>query len=238
MKIAFISDIHSNIYSLKQVIKSIDSEEVDKIICLGDLVGYATHPDEVIDLVRSREIFTIQGNYDQAVGEDLMFCGCDYDTQKEMEKATKSLFWTQENISSENKMWLKNLPKDKHLKIKDWDIFLVHGSPRENNEYLYSDSRAIEEIIEKYDFDVLLCGHTHLPYFKVYNDRYIVNAGSAGKPKHGNPRVNYILLDVKKDEIDFAIKEVSYNHNQIAGEIENEEGLPDEFAEIFRTGKA
>jgi len=238
MKIAFIADIHANIFALKKVLKDIEKQNVDKIICLGDLVGYAPYPNEVINLIKEKNILTIQGNYDESTGEELMVCGCDYESQKETENANKSLFWTQEEVSEENKKWLAELPKEKKIEIEGWNLYLVHGSPRKNNEYLYADSKEVKEIAKNFEFDVLLSGHTHLPYFKVINEKYIVNAGSAGKPKHGNPRATYVILDIKKDSIDYTDREVKYNEEKIAKAIENNEILPNDFAELFRNGGA
>jgi len=236
MKIAFISDIHANIFALKKVLKDIKTQNVDKTICLGDLVGYAPYPNEVINLIREKDIFTIQGNYDESTGEELMACGCDYDTKEETENANKSLFWTQDEVNEKNKKWLTNLPKEKKIEIEGWNLYLVHGSPRKNNEYLYANSKEVKEIAKKFDFDLLLSGHIHLPYFKVINGKYVVNAGSAGKPKHGNPRATYVILDIKKDSIDFRSREVEYNAEKIATAIEANEVLPDEFASLFRNG--
>jgi len=238
MKIAFISDIHANIFALKEVMKDIKSQNVDQTICLGDLVGYAPYPNEVINLIKEQNILTIQGNYDESTGEELMACGCDYETQKETENANRSLFWTQEEVSEENKKWLANLIKEKKLEIEGWNVYLVHGSPRKNNEYLYSDSNEIKEITEEFDFDILLSGHTHIPFFKVINKKYIVNAGSAGKPKHGNPRATYVILDIKENSIDFISREVAYDNEKIAQSIENTKDLPSDFADLFRKGKS
>ena len=238
MKIAFISDIHANIFALKEVLKDIETQNVDKTICLGDLVGYAPYPNEVIDLIKKEDIFTIQGNYDESTGEELIACGCDYDTQKEAENANKSLFWTQEEVNEENQKWLANLPEEKEMKIEGWNLYLVHGSPRKNNEYLYAESNEVKEIAEEFDFDILLSGHTHLPYFKVINGKYIVNAGSAGKPKHGNPRATYIILDIQKESITFRSREVKYDEEKIAKAIEEIEMLPSDFAKLFRNGGA
>ena len=238
MKIAFISDIHANIFALKEVMKDIKSQNVDQTICLGDLVGYAPYPNEVINLIKEQNILTIQGNYDESTGEELMACGCDYETQKETENANRSLFWTQEEVSEENQKWLANLIKEKKLEIEGWNVYLVHGSPRKNNEYLYSDSNEIKEITEEFDFDILLSGHTHIPFFKVINNKYIVNAGSAGKPKHGNPRATYVILDIKENSIDFISREVAYDNEKIAQSIENTKDLPGDFADLFRKGKS
>lgn len=238
MKIAFISDIHANIFALREVLSDIEKQNVDRVICLGDLVGYATFPNEVINLIRKNNILTIQGNYDQSTGEELMECGCDYKTQEALERASRSLFWTQDEVTAENKKWLKDLPENKHLEIEGWNLFLVHGSPRKNNEYLYPGKiDTIKQITAKYNFDILVSGHIHQPYFKVFNDKYIVNAGSAGKPKHGSPRATYIIMDLYKDGFDYFTREVEYNYEKTAGEIEKEPEMPDQFATLFRNGQ-
>ncbi len=236
MRIAVIADIHSNIYALQAVLRDIDQQEVEQIICVGDLVGYATFPNEVIELIRKRGILTIQGNYDESVAEDRFACGCDYKDPKKLEQAGMSLVWTQNIITPENKEWLKNLPIEKRIKIEGKDIYLVHGSPRMNNEYLYVDNEAILEILQDYSFDILICGHTHKPYTKNVGGRYIVNAGSAGKPKHGNPQATYVILQITERAVDFLIREIEYDFELTARAIEIEPDLPSEFADLFRRG--
>lgn len=236
MKIAAIADIHANIFALEAVLNDIQTEKCDQIICLGDLVGYATFPNEVIDLIRSKAILTIQGNYDESVGENRLVCGCDYSDPHQQENAVKSLNWTKLKVTSENKDWLKALPKEVRLSVEGKELFFVHGSPRQNNEYLYKDSEALSEILADYVFDVLVCGHTHKPYIKACDGRYIVNAGSAGKPKHGRPDATYVIIDVRSEGISFITREVPYDYEKTATAIEQEAGLPTEFADLFRQG--
>lgn len=236
MRLAFIADIHANIFALEKVLGDIDQQRIERIICLGDLVGYGVFPNQVIELIRQRDILTIQGNYDQSVAEDLLVCGCDYSDRQRLAEAGQSLLWTQETVTLENKEWLKGLPQEKKLQIAGKTLYLVHGSPRKNNDYLEEDSALIPKIISDYDFDVLICGHTHKPYMKVVNHRCIINAGSAGKPKHGNPRATYVILEVKETEITFLCREVEYDFEKIAVAIEAEPEMPNTFADLFRKG--
>lgn len=237
MKLAIIADIHANIVALDAVLQDIDTQKVDQIICLGDLVGYATFPNEVINRLRERGIFTIQGNYDESVAEDLLACGCDYKDPKALENAGMSLVWSQENVTSENKRWLKQLPKEHRMTVEGKEVYVVHGSPRRNNEYLYENSAEIYEILQEYTFDLLLCGHTHKPFMKMINGRCIVNAGSAGKPKHGNPRATYVILTIDPQSISYTSREVTYDYEKTAAAIEDEPGMPSAFADLFRTGR-
>ena len=237
MRIAAIADIHSNIYSLNEVLLDIDSRNVDLIVCLGDLVGYATYPNEVIDTIRESRILTIKGNYDEAVGDELMVCGCDYPDPKDAENAGISLNWTIDETREDNKEFLKSLPMEVDMNFEGKSIKFVHGSPRMINEYLKEDSIEAEEIMDNLEADILVCGHTHKPYYKMYGSKLLVNTGSAGKPKTGNPKANYVVIDLYGENTEVEIYEVDYEYERTAASIE-EAGLPREFAEIIRTGNA
>lgn len=235
MKIAFISDIHANIYALEEVLRDIEAKGIDNIYCLGDLVGYMPFPNQVIEMIRDRNIPTVQGNYDESVGEDLLVCGCDYKNPRDMELASRSLLWTQKNTSIANKEYLKNLPGKIALDIEGKHVLLVHGSPRKNNEYLHENSQELRDITAQYKFDLLVCGHTHIPYYKVLSGKHILNAGSVGKPKHMSPHATYVIVDITEDGIKAEIIEVPYDYEKTAKAIE-ESPLPDEFAQLIRKG--
>lgn len=238
MKLAVISDIHSNLYGLEAVLKDIGEKGVTDILCTGDLVGYGPRPDEVIDLIRKLNIPTVMGNYDDAIGNLRLMCGCDYKDERSLQLAEKSLLWTKDNTSETNKQWLRELPKEIRIIFSGMEILFVHGSPRALNEYLYEDTpeNYIKDLLDEVGADILVCGHTHLPYIKKTSAGYIVNTGSAGKPKHGNPNVTYVVLEVVGGELIGQIVEVPYNYEDAAKEIE-QVGLPYEFAEIIRTGR-
>ena len=237
MRIAVIADVHSNIFSLNKVLLDIDNRNVDMIVCIGDLVGYATYPNQVIDTMRENRIMTIKGNYDEAVGEELIVCGCDYSDPKDAENAEISLNWTIDNTREDNKAFLRNLPKEVKITFEGRTILFVHGSPRKINEYLKENSKEAKEVMSEFEADILVCGHTHKPYYKMYGSKLLINAGSAGKPKTGTPKANYIVMDLYGDETKVEIYEVDYDYESTAKAIENT-GLPQEFAEIIRTGKA
>lgn len=236
MKIALISDIHSNIFALEAVLSDIRVRKLDLTICVGDLAGYCTFPNEVINKIREQNILTIMGNYDEAVGNELMVCGCDYPAPKDMENASKSLNWSIDETMEENKSFLRGLPKEINMVFESKTIKFVHGSPRKLNEYLKENSVEAEEVMSGLSEDILVCGHTHKPYFKRYGNKMLINAGSVGKPKTGNPKANYVVLDIA-DTLNIEIVEVSYDHEKAAAAIEKA-GLPAEFAELIRTGKA
>lgn len=239
MKLAVISDIHSNLYALEAVLKDIGSRGPDMIICTGDLVGYASRPNDVIEVIRKNNIPTVMGNYDDAVGNMRLICGCDYKDERLLRLGEQSLSWTLNNTTEDNKKWLRDLPREARLELGGIKLLLLHGSPRELNEYLYETTPDdyLNELLRETNSDVLVCGHTHLPYMKKVAAGYVVNAGSAGKPKHGNPNVTYVVLYVKEGVLHTEIIEVPYNYEDAAAEIE-QAGLPREFADIIRTGRS
>ncbi|MHB1391821.1 MAG: metallophosphoesterase family protein [Clostridia bacterium] len=237
MRIAVIADIHSNIFAFNEVLLDIDNRNVDLIVCVGDLVGYATYPNEVIDTIRENRILTIKGNYDEAVGEELMVCGCDYPDPKDAENAGLSLNWTIDETREDNKEFLKSLPMEVAMSFEGKTVKFVHGSPRKINEYLKENSIEAKEVMGDFKEDILVCGHTHKPYSKTYGDKLLVNAGSAGKPKTDTPKANYVVIDLHNGKAEVEIYEVEYEYERTASAIE-EMGLPQEFADIIRTGKA
>ncbi len=237
MKIAVIADIHSNIHALEKVLSDIEQRNVDLTLCMGDMVGYYPYPNEVIDLIRRKNILSIMGNYDDAVGNELMACGCDYPDPRDMENAAISLNWTIDETNDENKAYLRSLPKEMTMVFENKKVRFVHGSPRKITEYLKENSKEASEVMADFEEDVLVCGHTHKPYHKLYGEKLLVNAGSAGKPKTGNPDANYVILTVAADGASVETVEVPYDYEKTAKATEDA-GLPKEFAVILRTGKA
>lgn len=237
MKIGIISDIHSNIYALEAVLDDMESRNIDLIACTGDLVGYGTRPNEVIDTIRKNRILTIMGNYDDAIGNFKMVCGCDYKDPKDAEKASLSMYFTSMETTDENKKYLSSLPKEATLNFNNKTIKLVHGSTRLINEYLKEDSKESKEVMDELDEDILVCGHTHIPYYKYYGEKLLVNAGSVGKPKTNKPSANYVIINIDNmSSFEVEIIEVNYDFEKIAREIEENDILPNDFARLIREG--
>lgn len=239
MKIAVISDIHANIGALEAVLKDIDGRQPDAIICAGDLVGYAPFPNEVITLIKEKEITCVLGNYDDAIGNARLVCGCEYKDAKARELGERSIAWTREHTTEENKEFLRNLPTEIHFKAGKYAVKFVHGSPRRLNEYLCEDisDEYLKELLAESKAEVLICGHTHIPYHKRLGDgKHVINAGSVGKPKHGDPQAVYALIEISKTvQVDF--RKVPYDFESAARAVETS-GLPEDFAANLRTGRS
>lgn len=215
MKIAVISDIHGNIYSLMRVLEDIEDQKVDSIICLGDLVGYGPHPNEVVTMIRRRNILCLKGNYDASVVDE------SYTYIRETTTNSFSLPWTVDELRAENKYYLDNLPTSMTLTFNSKKIKFVHGSPNAINEYLLEDGENTSEIMNNLDADILVCAHTHLPSIKSFGDKLFINDGSVGKPKIGTPDCTYCILDIDKDGNTKAdIRYVSYDFKRIVKDME------------------
>ena len=132
-RIAAFSDIHGNLPALQMVLEDIDQQDVDLVVCPGDLVGYGPYPNEVVELIKKRGIFTVQGNYDDGVGYDRDGCGCAYKSPIERETGAKSLEWTQGEVSERNKALLRELPNHATWEREGMKALMVHGSPRRIN---------------------------------------------------------------------------------------------------------
>ncbi|MFW6458926.1 MAG: metallophosphoesterase family protein [Halodesulfurarchaeum sp.] len=238
-KAVIFGDIHGNITALEAVFEDMEERGAgSNRYCLGDLVGYGTFPNEVVEFVRSRPIPTIQGNYDRGVGMNSDDCGCAYQTEIERKRGDRSIAWTNDVITDDNREFLRSLDTQLAFDLGDLRVVLVHGSPRRINEYLYADrpDESFERLLDTVEADVLVCGHTHLPYHReLPSGRHVVNAGSVGKPKDDDPRAGYVVLTASGADLEVQMIRVEYDVEREAAAIERSE-MPDAFAEMLRSG--
>ncbi len=238
-RIAVLSDLHGNAEATGAVLAAIDAAAPDAVACLGDLVGYGTNPNETAATVRERAIPTVMGNYDDGVGFDRDDCGCAYRDAGERERGQASLMWTRAETTDATKAYLRTLPPDIRIEAEGVRLRLVHGSPRRMNEYLFADRDpdSLERIARAADCDVLLFGHTHKPWVRSIAGVLFANAGSVGKPKDGDPRAAWVLIDLapgKPPEV--RVQRVAYDVARAAAAIRASRGLPDRFARDIETG--
>ncbi len=236
MRLVFLSDIHSNHPALLNVIDDIETQCIDNTYCLGDLVGYGPHPNQVIDTIRHKKYPTIMGNYDEGVGFERGECGCAYVTDEEKINGQKSIDWTTEHVTPDNKEFLRGLLNKIKFTVDGYRFLLIHGSPRRINEYLYEDrpEGSLMRILEPLEIDVMICGHTHKQYHRQIESIHIINDGSVGKPKDGDPRACYAIVDTEEG-ISVTFRRVEYPIELVSEQI-IDAGLPGAFAEALRTG--
>ena len=203
MRYAIISDIHANFDAFETVLKDIDSSQIDRTVCLGDVVGYGAQPRECIAALREREILTIAGNHDYAaIGKTNINYFNAY--------AKEATLWTRKVCSEEDKGWLKGLSLVEYLE----DFTMVHGTlyAPELFDYILTtyDAYLSLQLLES---SVCFLGHSHVPINFVWeemisfnydrdialkpNVKMLVNVGSVGQPRDGDPRAAYAVYDTE-----------------------------------------
>jgi putative phosphoesterase len=235
-RVAVITDIHANLPALEAALGRIGELGIEDVYCGGDLVGYGPHPNEVRRLIEERGIPTLYGNYDYAIGRDLEDCGCAYRDRHDRELGERSIAWTLEHTDERSKAFMRGLPFDLRLVLGGRRVRLVHGSPRKVNEYLFEDKppRTFERIAGLADCDVLVFGHTHQPWIHDYGGVLFVNCGSVGKPKDGDPRGAFAVLDARDGGLLPRIERVEYDAQAVARELAAA-GLPAEYGDKLLT---
>jgi predicted phosphodiesterase len=237
-QMTIFGDIHANLPALEAVWEDMDRRSLENRYCLGDLVGYGTFPNEVVAFVRDRKIPTLMGNYDEGIGNSRDECGCAYRDAVAKALGQRSIAWTNDHTTAENKAYLRQLPRHLPLLLGDLRVLLVHGSPRKINEYLYEDrpDSSLERLLDLAEAELLVCGHTHIPYHRrLPGGRHVVNAGSVGKPKDGDPRAGYVVLAAAGRSLDVQFRRVPYDIERAALAIAASE-MPDEYARMLREG--
>lgn len=232
MKIAFISDIHGNIEALTTALQSIEKRKVDRIACLGDIVGYGANPSDCLKLVRQHTDKIILGNHDAAaVGKESLYFFNDY--------ARQAALWTRNTLDEEEKEFLEALP----MEISEDGLHFVHGTPRspQSWNYIFSHYDVTFEFAAIKGHTCFV-GHSHVPgdYHekdaKLGNqgkDRRIINVGSVGQPRDRDPRLCFALYDTESKELELVREE--YDIASAAKKI-RKAGLPEFLAERLEHG--
>ena len=246
MRYALISDIHGNQPALRAVLTDIASRrDLGATYHLGDLVGYAPWPDEVVAMLWREAIPGVAGNYDSTVAGDYKHCGCRYEDPRQEELSHLSYGWTRAQVSAETRRRLAALPFRIDLRplgghLAGPSVILLHGNQVLNTVYVTEDrpdeflTRMGEGAGAKAG-DVVCFGHTHIPWYRVVAGIHFVNTGSVGRPKDGDWRAGYAILSVDEGSVGVEFVRVEYDVEAAAQAI-LASGLPDEFAEYLRTG--
>jgi len=244
MRYAVISDIHSNLEALTSFFEAAENLDIDKTVCLGDIVGYNANPNECIALVRERGVQCLLGNHDSRV------VGFEEPTDFNFHAAA-AVYWTRDAISEENKEFLKGLPRNILVNSK---FLAVHGWVNDTDRYIMGtkDAERNFELMKVARATLGLCffGHTHVPV--VYSEeageilvnresriklkknvRYLINPGSLGQPRDRDSRASFLIYDSKKNQVNFY--RVEYDIHATAEKI-LAAGLPERLAERLKLG--
>ncbi len=248
MRYALLSDIHANLPALEAVLEDVRTRRgVDAIYHLGDLVGYAPWPNEVVALLTRAGIPGVAGNYDSTVATDYKHCGCRYEDPVQEALSHESYAWTRAHVSAETKRALGALPFRIDLLPQGGHqagprLVLVHAAPTLNTLY-WSADRPDEFCLDMAARaglkrgDAIAFGHTHVPWHRELEGMHFVNTGSVGRPKDGDWRAGYVLLDIGTGTVRVEIVRVAYDVERAARSILQSE-LPNALADHLRRGGA
>jgi predicted phosphodiesterase len=234
MRVAILSDIHSNLPALENALSIIKENNVDTIYCLGDIVGYGIRPNECIDLIREKASVCVLGNHDCAVINSS-------EIQYLPPEGRIAAVWTQKVLTQENRKFLSQLPYKCELDIAT----LVHASPKNPENWTYVmdlDEAAIQ--FQYFSSQVCFIGHSHIPFLcgedlrtmqlkKGSTMRFLINVGSVGQPRDGNPQLSFGIFDT--DAWIFEIIRAEYDIAQAARSI-IDAGLPSILADRLFKG--
>lgn len=209
MRVGLIADVHANKPALDAVIDAIPT--VDGIACAGDVVGYNPWPGACIDALRVRDIPTIMGNHDRMVVTGRNFRG--------NAMASAGVDFARQELSEEQHAWLSALPEEREL--FDGAVRVVHGHPDDPDHYTYPEEFTGHLLSDE---RALVLGHTHVQYHEAFADGVIVNPGSVGQPRDGDPRAAFAVLDL--EDLSVEERRVAYDVKRVRDAI-TDAGLPD-----------
>lgn len=246
MKYALISDVHANLPALEAVLSDLGRRaDVAATYHLGDLVGYAPWPNEVVATLRDAGIAGVAGNYDSTVAMHYKHCGCRSENARQEALAHQGFAWTLAHTSPETKQYLGGLPFRIDIRpfgghVAGSTIRLVHGNQVLNTVYITEDRSddflaKMAEGMGARPGDVICFGHTHKPWQREVDGIRFVNTGSVGRPKDGDWRAGYVVLAVDGAGTRVEFVRVEYDVEAAARAILESE-LPHEFGEVLRTG--
>jgi putative phosphoesterase len=220
MRILVVADIHGNWPALQAI-----DEPHDLCLCLGDLVDYAMEPAPCIDWVRRNAQHTVRGNHDHGVAQDVTISG--QNGFKYLTGITRPL--TRSRLNPEDLRFLAALPLTQWVTADDMRFLLVHATPRDPlDEYAPADADFWARRLNNVDADVICVGHTHQPYILEVGNKLVINPGSVGLPRDGDPRAAYAIMDDRRVEL----KRVEYPVEATVAAIQ-ETSLPDHAKELL-----
>ena len=235
---AVISDIHANLEALETVLAYLDQHDIGKIYCLGDIIGYGPDPLQVTELIKERNIVTCMGNHDAALLDPLK-------SMRFNPIALMAIEWTRRQITTSQLTWLSGNP----YTFAREECFFVHASPAfpEHWEYISYPSQAREQF-DAFSEKVCFIGHTHYPTiicedgssdFNSYvrldlSKKYLINAGSVGQPRDGDPRACFLTFKPGSGEIEYI--RLAYDFKKTQKKIANSD-LPEYLAARLARGR-
>jgi predicted phosphodiesterase len=243
MRIAVLSDIHGNVHALEAVLEEIEREDVHAVWCLGDVVGYGADPNDCCERIREQADVVLCGNHDMAVTGELSL-------EEFSRGAAIAARWTQEVLHPDHAAWLRACKPQGEAH----GVGLYHGSPRDPVWEYILDESAVRAALDLTSAELVMVGHSHIPIAlqlsnggslagglarggsepELTGGRWLLNPGSVGQPRDGDPRAAYLLVDLETRRSHF--RRVPYDVEQTQSEI-REAGLPEALANRLAEGE-
>jgi putative phosphoesterase len=233
MKLAVFSDIHANFPAFSAALRSAEKGGAEQFVVAGDLIGRGPHPVEVVRLLKELDYPAIRGNMERRL---LLLR-----EQKKRKKADqyKAHFkWTAQRLRKAEWEYLESLPAELKLNIEGHEILMVHGSPLSDKDSIYPSitPEGLRSKIGEQHPDILICGHTHIPFTKRVSGVLVINAGAVGTSVDGDPRGSYAFIELKRGLNSRAgIVRFTYGYDNVADDIERRK-VPGVNAGLFRKG--
>lgn len=167
-RVGIISCIHGNFEALEAVLADLQAREIESVVCLGDLVGYGPYPDETATRIRELGIPSVIGCWDEGIAQENETCGCAFISEEEGQLGAAAYLWTTLHVSEGTRNYLDTLPLGLAFDLPCGRLIAVHGSPTSTSEYLTESTHELVlfERAARAGCDILVCGHTHVPYVK------------------------------------------------------------------------
>ena len=224
MRYAVVADIHGNLPAFEAVIDAMPA--VDRWLCAGDVVGYNPWPVECVDRVRELDAATVMGNHDRAVAS---YTGFQFNSM-----AAAGVTYAREELDDNAINWLDALPN--RQTIADGEILIVHGHPENPDRYTYPDEFSPAMLAG--DARVTITGHTHVQGVREFEAEVVMNPGSVGQPRDGDPEAAFAVLDIddETDDIDVETHRVAYDIDRVVDAV-GDAGLPEKIGTRLREGR-
>jgi len=224
-RLAVIADIHSNLQALEAVMARVDELGVDGVLCAGDVVGYGAKPNECCAIVERVSGFTVYGNHEiAALTGDVIWMN---------PHAAKAAVWTSKMLNQTSLDFLSQLGLEGRARLDEKQVAMYHGSVDSAIQYVHED-QAEDSLLERAKCDILILGHTHVPYIRRLSKGLVVNPGSVGQPRDSDPSASFAVLDTSGQEA--SIERVDYDTSAAWKDI-MDAGLPEFLAERLLMGR-